>query len=220
MTNVNFSSWDSSRKFGTSWLCRPDLGKVRKFKEGQILYRQGDTHDYFFLVRSGFLHTTVHSASGAELLLEIFGPDAIFGEASAFVDEPRFVTARAVTPAVVTEYRVSELLPVIASEPALAISLIQLLGLKHRVLIDKLLRATSATPRERLEGLLCRMAVGFEQRQSLRLTHEQLASMTGLSRVTVTRTLKPMADEGLIDTRGKGVKICDPEKLLKKFDFF
>ncbi|ARP78480.1 regulator [Bordetella genomosp. 6] len=218
--DVNYSSWDTSRKFGAGWLLRTDLGRVRAYAEGQALYRQGDVHDSFFLVRSGFLHTVVHGANGGVLLLEIFGPEAIFGEASAFVDEPRYVTARAVTPAVVTEYRVSELLPVLASEPGLAVSLIQLLGIKHRILIGKLLRATSASPRERLEGLLGRIAAGSEETRSLRLTHEQLASMTGLSRVTVTRALKAMAEEGLVATRGKGVEIRDAGRLRERLGPF
>lgn len=218
--DVNYSSWDTSRKFGATWLLHTELGRVRAIAEGQTLYRQGDVHDSFFLVRSGFLHTIVHGTNGGVLLLEIFGPDAIFGEASAFVGEPRYVTARAVTPAVVSEYRVSELLPVLATEPALAVSLIQLLGIKHRILIGKFLRATSASPRERLEGLLGRIAAGSEETRSLRLTHEQLASMTGLSRVTVTRTLKAIAADGLISTRGKGVEIRDVERLRERLELF
>lgn len=213
---ISYSSWDTALAFGTPWRMRTDLGQIRTLEENQTLYFQGDEHDCFYLVRSGFLHTIVHGANGRALLLEIFGPDTLFGEASAFVDQPRHVSAVAVTPAVLSQYKVSELMPVLAREPELAISLIQLLGLKHRKLIDKLFEATSSAPRERLEGLLGRIAASSADIQSLRLTHEQLGNMTGLNRVTVTRTLKALAEDGLVSTRSKGVQILDPARLREK----
>lgn len=213
---ISYSAWDTALALGTPWRERTDLGRVRTLEENQTLYFQGDEHDCFYLVRSGFLHTIVHGSNGKELLLEIFGPDTLFGEASAFVNKPRHVSAVAVTPVVLSQYKVSELKPALACEPELAISLIQLLGLKHRNLIDKLFEATSTGARERLEGLLARIATSSADLRSLRLTHEQIADMTGLNRVTVTRALKGLAEEGLISTRGKGVQILAPERLRQK----
>ena len=47
----------------------------------------------------------------------------------------------------------------------------------------------------------------------LRLTHQELASLAGTSRETVTRALKALEEEQVISTRPKEVLIRDPEGL-------
>jgi CRP/FNR family transcriptional regulator, cyclic AMP receptor protein len=47
----------------------------------------------------------------------------------------------------------------------------------------------------------------------LRLTHQELASLAGTSRETVTRALKALEEEEVIRTRPKEVLIRDPEGL-------
>ncbi len=214
-----YASWDAARALSAAWLPKLDIGQSRRLQPHEVLYAQGTRHDCFYLVRSGFMHTTVLRPNGTSLLLEIFGPGAIFGEASAFIDRPRYVTAMAVTPVLLSEYRAGDIQQIFASHPELVLSLLQLLGIKHRLLIDKLASFTSSSPQERLIDLLGRVALAGQQHpaaQGLRLTHAQLASMTALSRVTVTRTLKALTQQGLVATRTKGVEITDPQALIAR----
>ncbi len=201
-----YAGWDAARALGAAWFARADLGRTRAVKTGDVLYAQGATHADVYLVRSGVIHTHVLRPDGHTLLLEIFGPGAIFGEASVFLDSPRYVTATAVTPCVVTQVGAAALQAAFASDPQLAVSLIQLLGIKHRGLIGKLLSFTADSPQVRVAGLLARMA---QADPTVRLTHAQLACMAGLSRVSVTRALKGLAEAGLIATRSRGVEILD-----------
>jgi CRP-like cAMP-binding protein len=211
-----YASWDAARAISAPWLTNTHIGTTQRLAPDEILYAQGDHHDCFYLVRSGFIHTTVLRSSGSYLLLEVFGPGAIFGEASAFIDGPRYVTATAVTETVVTRYRASEIQQLLAQNTELVVTLLQLLGIKHRILIDKLTSFASTSPEARLIELFGRAALGqrhppFSQ---LRLTHVQIAAMTGLSRVTVTRTLKTLAARGWVTTRSKGVEIIDPDAFI------
>ena len=215
-TAVSYSSWDSALALGEPWHRRSDLGDTIHLKTKENLYFQGDHHDYFYVVHTGFLQAMVHSYQGHTLLLEIFGPGSLFGEASAFLDEPRHVSTTAITACTLSRYQASALRPVFQQEPELAITLIQLLGLKHRTLIHKLLEATCHSARERLEALLFRIAHSMTDTAELHLTHEQMAHMSGLSRVTVTRILKTLSQEGVIRTRSKGLHILKPEALLQR----
>lgn len=212
-----YAAWDASLELTEPWLRSTDIGSVLRLAPKEVLYNQGDSHDCFYLVRSGFIHTTVTRPDGSMLLLEIFGPGALFGEASAFIDKPRYVSATAVTPAVVSRYRANEVLHTVAQRPELLLVLLRLLGFKHRLLIDKLASFTSTGPEERVLDLLCRVAMANRHlaTQQPKLTHEQIASMTALSRVTVTRTLKGLAERGLVATRSKGVEIKDPDALIE-----
>lgn len=211
-----YASWDAARALSAPWMADTTLGTLQRLAPDQVLYAQGDHHDCFYLVRSGCIHTTVLRSDGSQLLLEVFGPGAIFGEASAFIDRPRYVTATAVAETVVTRYRAGQIQQLLARSPELVVALLQLLGIKHRILIDKLASFASSSPEARLIDLLGRAALGQRQQAvpQLRLTHAQIAAMTGLSRVTVTRTLKALAARGWIVTRSKGVEIVDPEALI------
>jgi CRP-like cAMP-binding protein len=211
-----YASWDAARTLSAPWLRDTSIGSVQRLAAGKVLYAQGDLHDCFYLVRAGFVHTTVLRSNGSQLLLEIFGPGAIFGEASAFIDKPRYVTATAVTDVVLTCYRAGEIQQLLSGHPELVVSLLQLLGIKHRILIDKLASFTSASPQARIVDLFARAVAGQRHQGAppLRLTHAQIAAMTGLSRVTVTRALKTLADRGWVATRAKGVEITDPDAFM------
>jgi len=74
-----YASWDAARAITAPWLTNTHIGTIQRLAPGEILYAQGEHHDCFYLVRSGFIHTTVLRSSGSYLLLEIFGPGAIFG---------------------------------------------------------------------------------------------------------------------------------------------
>jgi CRP/FNR family transcriptional regulator, cyclic AMP receptor protein len=53
----------------------------------------------------------------------------------------------------------------------------------------------------------------LDDRACARLTHQDLANLAGTSRETVTRALKSLESEGLIETRPKEVDLLDIEGL-------
>lgn len=215
-----YANWDASLTLSAPWIAATQLGGFISLEAGEVLAREGERHDYFYLLRSGFVHSTIQRSNGAEFLLEIFGPGAIFGEGPAFADLPRPTTTRTVAPSVLSRYLPSEITPQFAAMPELANSLVQLLGFKNHMVVAKLAGVASAAPQERVIDLLLRIARmesngALEEAQESKklhvdLTHEQIAAMTALSRVTVTRTLNLLSAQGLIETRAKHVVIHDP----------
>ena len=87
--SLAYTAWDTAAALSGPWLEAIHLGTVLRLAEGETLYEQNDIHDYFYLVRAGFVHTSLLRSNGAQLLVEIFGPKAIFGEAPAFSGLPR-----------------------------------------------------------------------------------------------------------------------------------
>lgn len=216
-----YASWDASLALGSPWLETTTLGKVMKLAAGRTLYRQGESHRYFYLLRAGFVHTTILRGNGSPLLLEIFGPGAIFGEGPAYSGLPRTVTALAVTDTVLSRYLPADIEPALREQPALATSLLRLLGCKNHFLVRKLTRFASADPQERVLELLARVArldapgaTSAAAPPAVELTHEQIASMMALSRVTVTRALKSLAARGLLETALGRVHIRDRQAVL------
>jgi len=67
-----------------------------KFKAGQVIIREGETGDLFYVITEGRAEIIIRDADGAELLLHEAGPGDFFGELSMLTNQPRAARVRAV----------------------------------------------------------------------------------------------------------------------------
>ena len=148
---------------------------------------------------------SIHRVDGTEVVLEIMGPYTSCGEGSAFDGLPRFSNAVAVEETEAIEFDSSKLSEVFRAHPDFAATLLRVTSLKQRVLAVRLKHLASREPEARVMELLSRLEEMFgivhpKGRLLLtHVTHEQIATMTGTSRVTVTRTLHRMRKEGRVE---------------------
>lgn len=217
---MSYAYWDAAVSLTAPWLQATGLGEPLHLDANSTLYRQGDTLPWFYLLRTGFVHVTYVRANGTPMLVEILGPGAMFGEAPAMTGMPRSVTATTVTRAVLSRYHASELDAIVRQHPELALALLKLQGFKNLYMVRKLTRIASSDPEERVLELLARVArletSGSHDGAVADLTHEQIAAMMALSRVTVTRTLKALAQRGLVETEPGRVIVRDRVALLAR----
>lgn len=192
----------------------PQIGTVARLAVGDCLFRQGQVLRSFHLIRSGVFHSRILRPDGTEILVELFGPGAVVGEGPAFSGAKRGTSVRAVSDAVVSSYTAEEMAECFGQQPEIAVSLIKLLGLKNRMLLNRISSITSPQPLFRVASLLYQLA-NHSSRQSaddnsadhlpdVSLSHEAIASMTALSRVSVTRTMAKLVDCGAIVDAKKG----------------
>lgn len=181
-------------------------GRRRKFKKNTVLYEQGEISSRFYFVLNGLVQISIFRIDGAEIVLELMGPNTICGEGAAFDGLPRFSSAVAVEDTETIEFDSALLNPAFREHPEFASSLLRVTSLKQRILAIRLKHLTSREPQERIMELLTRLeemfAIEHPRGRLLvtQLTHEQIAAMTGTSRVTVTRTLQRFRKQGRIAT--------------------
>jgi len=191
------------------------LGKRRNFRKGAILYDQDEMSRKFFFIERGLVQVSILRLDGTEIILELMGPHTICGEGPAFDGLPRFSRAVATRDTVAVEFDAAILDEMCAQYPKLAAAMLRTLSLKQRVIAVKLEHMTSQNTQERLLELLGRLkrkfAVPHPRGQLLvtYLTHEQIASMTGMSRVTITRTFARLKKQGIIDIVEKKILILE-----------
>ena len=70
--------------------------QVMKFKPGQVIIREGETGDLFYVITEGQAEIMIRDADGEELVLHRVGPGNFFGELSMLTNEPRSARVRAV----------------------------------------------------------------------------------------------------------------------------
>jgi CRP-like cAMP-binding protein len=181
------------------------LGKRRRFKKNVPLYEQGEISSRFYLIVSGLIQASIFRRDGSEVLLDMMGPGTICGEGAAFDGLPRFATAVAVENSDTIEFDTSRMTDVFREHPEFASALLRVTSLKQRLLAIRTEQFTSRNPQERIMGLLNRLKEMFATDHprgrllATHITHEQIGAMTGLSRVTVTRTLQRLRNQRTID---------------------
>jgi CRP/FNR family cyclic AMP-dependent transcriptional regulator len=66
-----------------------------KFKPGQVIIREGELGDLFYVIIRGHAEIIIRDADGAELILQEVGPGNFFGELSMLTNKPRIARVRA-----------------------------------------------------------------------------------------------------------------------------
>ncbi len=67
-----------------------------RFRPGQVIIREGEMGDLFYVITEGHAEILIRDADGAELILHEVGPGDFFGELSMLTNEPRSARIRAV----------------------------------------------------------------------------------------------------------------------------
>lgn len=156
---------------------------------------------------------------GHEFILEYMGRGAITGEGAAFDGQPRFSAAVAMEPTEVVRFEAPVVLAAFPTNPELASSLLEVAALKQRILAKRAQTLSTHHPTRRIAEVLLRLAQTYGRPTArgllidTRLTHTTLAAMTGTSRVTVTRTLRRLAQSGTIELVSRAIRVCCLDEL-------
>lgn len=185
------------------------LGQIVHIRSGGVIYRQGDQDPYFYLVVLGQVQVFMVRDDGAEFIFEFMGRNTVFGEGPAFDGEPRYASAMATEASTLIRFDANRLRQ--SDDAAFAWALMRVCSVKQRVLAVRIQQMTSPEPERRILEVIGRVqeVLGAASHGGVNLTHDQIASMTGTSRVTVTRALKRLREEGRIQHLKTGLKICD-----------
>jgi len=185
-----------------------EAGRRCRFEKYEVLYEQGTVSSKFYIIEKGLVKVSIVRSDGTEVLLEYMGPQTICGEGAAFDSLPRFSRAIATENTVAVEFDATRTDEIFGRHPEFASALLRVTSLKQRILASRLQHFVSREPEGRIMELLHRLAAMFGTDHPsgrilvTKLTHEEIAAMTGTSRVTVTRTLQRLRDQaviGLID---------------------
>jgi CRP/FNR family cyclic AMP-dependent transcriptional regulator len=193
-------------------LLESGMGERVRFQDGQYLYSQGEIDRRFYVLVSGKVYVSNLSADGHESAFNIMGPGSVIGEAAALTGLPRYSAARVLEASELLQFQAAQLEEYIHRSPRFASALIYVLSLKQRQAVARLHQAVFEAPDLRILRLLEQIAETHADRLDhdnpqlrVQLTHEQIGSLTNLSRVTVTRSLQKLKRDGRVDLVGRAI---------------
>jgi len=107
--------------------------KERKFSKGEIIFKEGDPGDAFYIIKSGAIEILKGDPSKhGQIRLAIRGEGDFFGEMSLLEDSPRFAYARAVRDSIVLEISREDFKHLIAKNPPMAMEVMGVLSSRIR----------------------------------------------------------------------------------------
>lgn len=196
-----------------------DLANERFYPEGSIIFFEGEPGDAFYFLKSGRVKISKMTPDGEEQILKLIEPGGIFAEVILFSDEDYPATARVLEDAKVGMIKKKDFEDLIMSYPQLAIRLLRLLNTRLREAQMKVKEMGLYDTHSRTASLLLRLAQTYGSRDEgqisfkLELTRQDMASMIGTTRETVTRILSKFRKQGIIESKGNKITILNPAEL-------
>ena len=192
--------------------------RKRVYEPGTTVFQEGDKGEALYIIAAGLIKLSKVDLGGHEKTLAILQPPEFFGEMALLGESARNATA--ITLNTVDAYLLfnDDFKRLISDYPTISLNLTTTLANRLRGMDDESQILSYQDAQGRVAYVLLRLYRGGvidldSSRALVRLTHQELANLAGTSRETVTRALKALEGEGVIETRPKEVYITDPDGL-------
>lgn len=200
---------------------RMDMVHVfRKYRKDEFIYFPEQAADHIYLIAEGRVRIGHYLDDGKEVIKAILTTGELFGELALAGEDRRSDFAQAMDANTsICPLSIAELKSLMKEDQDLSFRLLKLVGLRLMRIERKLELLVFKDARSRIIEFLKDTAawkgkkVGFETMIPTRLTHKDIASLTGTSRQTVTTILNELKEQNLIYFDRRKILIRDLEKL-------
>lgn len=190
-----------------------EVGRLRSFEKGELLFSFGEEARGFFVVGKGKVKIYRLSPDGKERILHIVQPGGTFAEAAIFGDGLYPAFAEPLEKSLLLFFPRAEFLDLLHRHSQIAINMIGGLARFLRQFATQIEELTFKDVPARLARFLTDLCGDEEDVVTLPISKTQLASRLGTVSETLSRTLRKLSDEGLIEVRGKEITILDVDRL-------
>jgi CRP/FNR family cyclic AMP-dependent transcriptional regulator len=176
------------------------FGPLKKYEAGQALMSpQENAGDVFFLIK-GRVRLSLFAESGDVISYREIEPGDYFGWLSAIDGKTPSTAAMAITPVEVCCLAYAQFRTLVSAHPRVQENFMRRMAGVVRGYTRRIEELTFLPAQARIENELMRRFAGGQGPIALP-GHEELASWIGTTRETVSRTLKKLEEEGVIEKR-------------------
>ena len=186
------------------------------FKKDQFIYFPDEPAQFIYMIADGRVRIGRYLDDGKEVVTAILGMGEIFGELALAGEEKRHDFAQAMDDkTTVCPLSIEELKQLMYGNQELSFKMLKLVGLRLMKLERKLELLVFKDARTRIIEFIKDSAtwkgkkVGYETLVPTKLTHKDIAALTGTSRQTVTTILNELKEKNLINFDRKKILVRD-----------
>lgn len=174
----------------------------RKVARGATVLRAGDRTDFVYFILAGSLRVLVSDEEGREVILSHLGPGEFFGEMGVLDDNPRSATVEAITPCELIVVSKTDFRRCLAENFDVSLYIMRSLVKRLRMADRKIESLALMDVYGRVARLLLEMAEEDGQGRRVvkgKVSRQDIARMVGASREMVSRVMKDLSLQGLIE---------------------
>jgi CRP/FNR family transcriptional regulator, cyclic AMP receptor protein len=201
------------------------IAEIKEYKSGEIIYAEGEKSRHFYFLEKGKVKVSLLRENGSEKILAVQEGDTFFGESAAFDRYPYFASAMAMEESVIHLIDINDFESLVVKHPEVSRLVITAIIRKLRLLGLQVEDLCFRDSQKRVASILLKFMeeLGiYENRGAIikkRITHEDIANITGLARVTVTKALNQLVELQLISKRRNKITILNAEKLRSFLEY-
>ena len=194
-------------------------GVERRLEPGGRLFLAGERTRRAYLLLLGMMKLTARDADGNETILALALPGDLIGDVAALDELPQPLDAVAVGRCEVLGVDAPALLHALGHNPLAAVELARSLAQRVRWMCDTALERTSSEVPARLAGRLLDLADLLGRpyegaiEMDLPLPQGDLGKLAGMCRESACKTLRRFKRAGIVDYRGRKLRILRPDVL-------
>lgn len=198
--------------------------RLREFPKNSAIFLPSDQSDGVFLLGRGRVRICSNTADGKQAILAFVDPGEVFGELSLIHSGEREERAEAALDSTVILLPGAELRQLLEESSSLSLGVTKLIGMRRKRVERRLRNLLFRSNRDRLGHLLLELTeqYGSSTKEGvhldIRLSHQELASIIGVTRETVTVLLGEMQHEGFLQISRQRVVIRDLQRLATSLD--
>jgi CRP/FNR family transcriptional regulator len=195
------------------------IATKRTYVKGEVLFTEGEPASGFFLLATGSVKLSKISSDGKEKVLHFAYAGETFAEAAFFGDGRYPAEARALEKVEALYFPRDSFMGLLERNPRFSLNLIVTLSLSVRRFARQIEELTFAEVPSRLAAYLVELAekksTTFQGKTylDLEIRKGELASHLSTVSETLSRALKKLKDEGVIDVKGSRVVIQNMPRL-------
>lgn len=203
-------------------LSLPHLGEIvawsrlRRYARGELVFQKGDQPKGLFVVVSGKIKEACQSADGDEKIIELFGPGQVIGEGALLLGSPYPYHAMALVGTQLLHIDGGAIHELIDHEPAFARRMLEALSGRIYGIVRDIETYSLYSPLQRVARYFIDLQAKTDDVWiTLPVTKGVMASRLSMSPEAFSRTLRDLADSGLVEVRGCHIAIRDARRLRK-----
>src|SRR3569833_2220742 len=195
------------------------FARTQAFKAGEVIFRKGDLNQALYVIERGRVKISTGSTEGREVVLNLLGAPAVFGEVALLDGGERTADATAIEPATLLSLDRRDMIPFLESQPSLMLRMLAAMTARLRWVSDRYEDAVFLELPARLAKRLLLLGehFGFDAPKGRRLTvslpQREIAGHMGVSRESVNRLLQDWLGRELIEI-DRGVLILKDRPAL------
>jgi len=185
---------------------------IEKYKKGQIIIKPGTKPEFVGFVKSGYVRVYTLSEAGQEITMSFFKPVLYFTTIYAMTGNENRFYFEAISPVEMWKAPKGEFIDYCQKNAEVSIELMNKISNLFLKLVENMGMLLAGNSLSKVAIVISSIN---KTKDNFALTHKMVASLTGLTRETVTLQMLKLEKLKLIDNKNRKVLILDKEGLEK-----